>query len=133
MLSNRSAFANLFQPGSAPIAQCATPLCDRRPARGSRWCPCCIQDRIEGRIVVKRAADEILPFTVQMERKSSAGPCPFMGKGDAGTREIKRHRRAGKYAKGKKNTPWSSNPPGDPRKRTGISFSPAGLRTTRVQ
>ena len=109
MLSSRSTFDSLFQPASRPLAACATSGCDRRPARGSRHCPCCIQDRIEGRTIVKRAADEILPFTVEMERKHSSGPCPFMSKGDAGVRDVKRNRKNGKYARGQKNTPWAGD------------------------
>ena len=128
MLSHRSLFDNMFVMEAAPpLPQCATLGCDRRPARGSRWCPCCIQDRVEGRTVIKRAADEILPFTVEMERKSSSGPCPTMSKGDCGVREVRRNRKNGKYRRDK-----FAHPAGAPRridppragKRTGISFAP---------
>jgi len=140
-------FNQIFHPAPA-VATCAHTLCDRRPAKGSRFCGCCKQDRIEGRTVIA-GAGEILPFVPELERKYSAGPCPTMGVGDAAIRESAAFTaRENRRRDGHSGTPWGSqrpparqnaggragsngNPPqADPRKKKrSLRFGPQGQRT----
>ena len=69
------------------VPACVVRGCDRRAARRSLYCGCHKLDRAEGRITLATAADELLPFAPELERKHSAGPCPAMGPGDAAVRE----------------------------------------------
>ena len=100
------------------VRTCATKDCDRRPAKGSRYCGCCKDDRTpdpSGRVrVVIAGADEILPFAPALERNHSSGPVPFMHQGDCGVRDVKQNRARGipkpRDARHQRGTAWHRDP-----------------------
>jgi len=54
-------------------SRCAVEGCDRQPAKGSRFCGCCREDRKAGRVVIFRGGEEMLPVRQESTKAPHGG------------------------------------------------------------
>jgi len=66
--ASRQTFAQLFD-----RSHCAVSGCDRQPAKGSRFCGCCLENRRTGRVVIFRGGEDLLPVRQESTKAPHGG------------------------------------------------------------